>query len=306
MQNWQKHLNGDPLSWLLGPEDPSVRYWTLADILDRPISDPEVQEARAAIARQPLVKELFALQHPEGYWGDDETKPYTAQGAVAALTLLHMLGVTPDKRTALGCKSLLKFSQHQAGGLSMTKKLGSGIFPCTTGEHLPFLVYFGMGDDPRVRAAFAFLIEDMSADDALDCGRYQHQACLWGAIAALNGLAVLPRSMRSKQFKRVVKRLANALLDAKYDFEGEHKRWLTFGVPRAWDLLSALKALAIHGYADDSRFALLLKLILNRQDGQGRWLCGSVSRTWPIEKRNQPSKWITLDVLRVLKQVESK
>ena len=306
MPNWHKHLNGDPLPWLLDPENPSVRYWTLTDIFDRPVSDPEVQEARAAIARQSLVKELFALQHPEGYWGDDETKPYTAQGAVAALTLLHMLGVTPDKRTTIGCDSFLRFCQHQGGGLSMTKKLGSGIFPCTTGEHLPFLVYFGLGDDPRVRAAFAFLIKDMSTEDSLDCGRYQHQDCLWGAIATLNGLAVLASGMQSEQFKRVVKRLANALLDAKYDFEGEHKRWLTFGVPRAWDLLSALKALAIHGYAHDLRFVPLLKLILDCQDGQGRWLCGSVSHTWPIEKRNRPSKWITLDVLRLLKQAESK
>jgi hypothetical protein len=142
----------------------------------------------------------------------------------------------------------------------------------------------------------------MSTDNALDCGRYQYRDCLWGAIAALNGLVVLPTDMRSAQSKRVVKHLANALLDAKYDFEGEHKRWFTFGVPRAWDLLSALKALAAHGYARDSRFVPLLKLILNRQDEQGRWSCGSASRTWPIEKRNRPSKWITLDALRVLKQ----
>ncbi len=99
-----------------------------------------------------------------------------------------------------------------------------------------------------------------------------------------------------------MKSLANALLDAKYDVEGEHQRWLTFGVPRVWDLLSALKALAAHGYGRDPRFAPLLKLMLTRQNEQGQWLCGSVSRTWPIEKRNQPSKWITLDVLRVLKQ----
>jgi hypothetical protein len=261
-----------------------------------------VQEAKAAIADQSLVKELFALQRPEGHWGDDETKPYTAQGAVAALSLLHMLGANPDSRTAAGCDSFLRFCQHESGGFSMTRKLRSGIFPCTTGEHLPFLVYFGMEDDPRVRAAFAYLVEDMSTDDALDCGRYQHQDCLWGAIAALNGLAVLPTGMRPEESKRVVKRLADALLDAKYDFDGEHKRWLTFGVPRAWDLISALKALAAHGYARDSRFVPLLELVLSRQDEQGRWTCGSVSRTWPIERRNQPSKWITLDALRVLKQ----
>jgi hypothetical protein len=142
----------------------------------------------------------------------------------------------------------------------------------------------------------------MSADDALDCGRYQHQDCLWGAIAGLNGLAVLPTDMQSDRSKQVVMRLADELLDARYDFEGEHKRWLTFGVPYTWNLLSALKALAAHGYGHDVRFTPMLERVLDRQDEQGRWLCGSVSRTWPIEKRNQPSKWITLDALRVLKR----
>jgi hypothetical protein len=265
------------------------------------MSDPEVQEARSAIAQQPLVKEFFALQHPEGYWGDDESKPHTAQGAVGVLTLLHNLGVEPDKRTTAGCESFLKFCQHESGGFSMTRKIRSGIFPCTTGEHLPFLVYFGLGDNPRARAAFEFVIEDMSTVDALDCGRYQHRDCLWGAIAALNGLAALPTDMISEQSKRVVTKMADALLDTRYDFEGEHKRWLTFGVPRAWDLLGALKALAAHGYARDERFTPLLKLVLSRKDDQGRWVCGSVSRTWPIEKRYRPSKWVTLDALRVLK-----
>ena len=301
MQSWEKSLNGDPLPWLLDPENPSVRYWTLIDILDLPANNPEVQEAKAAITQQALVKELFNLQHPEGHWGDDETKPHTAEGAVGALTLLHILGVTPDERTTAGCDSFLRNCQHESGGFSMVRKVRSGIFPCTTSTHLPWLIYFGLGDDPRVRAAFAFLIEAMSTDDALDCGRYQHQDCLWGAISALNGLAALPAGMRSAQSKQVVQRMADALLDAEYDFNGEHKRWLTMSVPRGWDLLSALKALAAHGYAQDSRFTPLLERMLSRQDEQGRWLCGSVSRTWPIEKRNNPSKWVTLDALRVLK-----
>jgi len=303
MRHWQERLNGDPLPWLLHSENPSVRYWTLTDILDRPRDDPEVRKARAAIPRQPLVMKLLALQHPQGSWGPDEAKPYTAQGAVAALTLLHMLAVTPDKRTASGCDSFLRFSQHQDGGLSMIRTLRSGVFPCTTGEHLPFLVYFGFADHPRVRKAFAFLVEDMSRDNALNCGRYQHRDCLWGAIAALNGLAALPPDMRSAQSAQLVKRLANALLDAEYDFEGEHKRWLTFAVPRGWDLIGALKALAAHGYLRDRRIVSLLDLVMTRQDDQGRWLCGSTWRTWPLEKRNRPSKWVTLDALRVLKRV---
>jgi len=305
MNHLRDRLKGDPLPWLLQSEDASVRYWTLTDILDRPLDDPEVLKARAAVARQPLVRELFALQQPQGHWGPDEAKPYTAQGAVAALTLLHMLAVTPDKRTYAGCDSFLRFSQHQAGGLSMTRTLRSGVFPCTTGAHLPFLVYFGFADDPRVRKAFAFLVEDMSGDNALDCGRYQHRDCLWGAMAALNGLAVLPAAMRSAQSAQAVERLASALLDARYDFEGEHKRWLTFSVPRGWDLMAALKALAAHGYVRDRRFLALLDVLLTRQDDQGRWLCGSTWRTWPLDQRNRPSKWVTLDALRLLRTVSN-
>lgn len=300
MEKWRASLNGDPVPWLLEAENPAVRRWALLDILGRPANDSEVLEAGTAVAEQPLVRELFARQHPKGYWGEDETKPHTAQGAVGVLSLLHMLGIEPDERTAAGCNSFLKFCQHESGGFSMTKRLRSGIFPCTTGEHLPFLVYFGLESDPHVQAAFAFLIEDMGTDDALDCGRYQHRSCLWGAIAALKGLAALAPAKQSAQSRLVVQRLADTLLNAPYDFAGEHKRWLTFGVPRAWDLLSALKVLAEHGYGGDVRFAPLLQLVLERQDGQGRWSCGSVSRTWPIEMRNQPSKWVTLDVLRVL------
>jgi hypothetical protein len=300
---WGTHLKTDPISWLLEPENPSIRYWTLIDLLDRSAHDPEACKARAAIARQPLVEEIFARQHPDGHWGDDETKPYTAQGAVGALSVLYMLGVEPDERAAAGCYSLLRFSQNECGGFSLRKTQRSGVFPCTTGEHLPMLVYFGLGDDPRVRRAFAFVVKDMAGPNALDCGRYQHQDCLWGAIAALNGLAVLPADMRSPESENVVRRLADALLDATYDFVGEHKRWLTFGAPRMWDLLSALRALAAHGYERDPRFSPLLDLFLARQEEEGRWLCGSVSRTWPLERRNRPSKWVTLDALRLLKHL---
>jgi hypothetical protein len=293
-------LSADPMDWLLEPENPSVRYWTLVDLLDRSV---EAQEARAIIAQQPLVQELFAKQHPGGHWGDDETKPMTADGTLGVLGLLYMLGVEPDERTAAACDSFLRFCQNEYGGFSMVKTRRSGIFPCTTGVHLPMLLYFGLGDDPRVRRAFAFVIEGMVRDDALDCGRYQHRDCLWGAIAALTGLAVLPEDVRSPRSETVVRHLADALLDADYDFAGEHKRWLTFGVPRVWDLLSALRALAAHGYDQDPRFWPLLDLVLARQNEQGRWLCGSVSRTWPLEKRNRPSKWVTLDALRLLRRI---
>jgi hypothetical protein len=301
----QARLSGDPLPWLLEEENPSVRYRALIDLVGHTPGDTEARAARAAIARLPLVQELLAAQHPDGHWGDDAAKPYTAQGTLGVLGILRTLAVPPDERTAAGCDSLLRHCQHESGGFSMTRARRSGIFPCTTGEHLPLLVYFGIEDDPRLRRAFEFVVEQACDDGGLDCGRYAHRDCLWGAIAALNGLAVLPAGLRSPRSERGVQRMAGALLDAAYDFEGEHKRWLTFGVPRGWDLLSALRALAAHGCARDPRFAPLLDVFLSRQDNRGRWTCGSVSRTWPLEKRNRPGKWVTLDALRLLRALET-
>ncbi len=291
------------LHWLLEPENPSVRYWALVDLLGQPPDAPEVQETRSRIAQQPLVQDLFARQHPDGHW-EDATKPYTARGTLGVLQVLHMLGVEPDRRTSAACNSFLRHCQHKSGGFSLTKTWQSALFPCTTGQHLPLLVYFGLKEDERVHKAFTFLIEDMSNDDTLTCGRYQHRDCLWGAIASLNGLAMLPDDMHSPRSQHVIHCLVNALLDAHYDFDGEHKRWLTFGVPRAWDLLSALRVLAWHGYAVDRRFIPLFDLFLSCRNEQDRWLCGSISRTWPFERRNRPSKWVTLDALRLLKRTK--
>jgi hypothetical protein len=302
MALWQANLNGDPIPWLLEPETPSVQYWTLVDILELPKNDPRVREARAAIPNQSWIREWFSLQHPEGHWGD-QASPYRADGAVTLLTLLHMYGVTPDERTRAGCNAFLQYGQNPCGGFSLIRNIKSGIFPCTTGEHLPFLIYFGLGDDPRIQKAFEHIINAMDSEQALNCPRYNRQPCLWGAIAALKGLAVLPEALRTPRTEGVVARLAAALLDAPYDFEGEHKRWLKFGVPRAWDLLSALQVLAVHGFGREGRFSDLLTRVLETQDETGRWFCGTVSRTWPLEKRNQPSKWVTLNALRLLKQV---
>jgi hypothetical protein len=64
--------------------------------------------------------------------------------------------------------------------------------------------------------------------------------------------------------------------------------WVDPGISNTAGKDGALKALAAHGYAGEARFAPLLEMMLKCQDGQGRWLCGPISRTRPIEKRNRP------------------
>jgi hypothetical protein len=99
----------------------------------------------------------------------------------------------------------------------------------------------------------------------------------------------------------VINQLCEELLNADYDFEGEHKRWLTVKVPQGWDLLSAIQMIGAHGFGKDPRLQPLLDLALSLQDEQGRWKCGSVTQSWPLDRRNRPSKWVTLYALRALK-----
>ena len=49
-----------------------------------------------------------------------------------------------------------------------------------------------------------------------------------------------------------------------------------------------------------------LELILSKQDAQGRWRLHNTlnGKMWAdVERRGQPSKWVTLRVLRVLHQI---
>lgn len=55
------------IDWLLEPSDPSVRYRTLVELLDR--SDtPEAREAQRLIPDSAPVKRLLGAMHPDGYW----------------------------------------------------------------------------------------------------------------------------------------------------------------------------------------------------------------------------------------------
>ena len=103
----------------------------------------------------------------------------------------------------------------------------------------------------------------------------------------------------------MIARTAEALFSRNFDFEGKEARWLRFGFPWYYqsDLLDALEALAACGYAADSRFRALAQHVRQKQGDDGCWLKEGGSTAVRIERKERPSKWITLKALRVLKKV---
>jgi hypothetical protein len=82
--------------------------------------------------------------------------------------------------------------------------------------------------------------------------------------------------------------------------------WFKFGYPIGYitDVLQNLEVLAALGQAQDACLANALGLVLGKQDDQGRWPLEYTynGKTWvDIEMKGQPSKWVTLRALRVLK-----
>ncbi len=67
MDNWKSLLKADPTNWLLEKENPSVRYLTLTEILDKTEIDPEVMKAKNEIILIGAVPEILAEQRTEGY-----------------------------------------------------------------------------------------------------------------------------------------------------------------------------------------------------------------------------------------------
>ena len=50
LSDWKPLLKADPTDWLLEKDNPSVRYSTLTDILEKSKNDTEVKEAKNARA----------------------------------------------------------------------------------------------------------------------------------------------------------------------------------------------------------------------------------------------------------------
>jgi regulator of replication initiation timing len=75
------------LNWLLELENPSLRYRTLVELLDKSPDDKKAIECKEQIAESTSVKNLLSKMHPDGYWL--QRKPST--GKMVGDSLLPLL-----------------------------------------------------------------------------------------------------------------------------------------------------------------------------------------------------------------------
>jgi hypothetical protein len=145
------------------------------------------------------------------------------------------------------------------------------------------------------------------------CSANLARPCGWGANKVLRAFATIPEGERSPAVERAIEVGEEFLLsrdpaDANYPHTDRvSSTWFKFGFPMSYwsDVLETTSVLVELGYGKDPRLSNAFELILSKQDDQGRWkLENTLNRMWvEIERKKEPSKWVTLRALRVLKRV---
>ncbi len=312
-------LRGDPIPWLLEADNPSVRAFTLTDILDRPADDPEVIAAREAIMHSRPVQEILAAQYPAGYWiKPDVGYSPRYRATIWQVMFLADLGATCTEPIARACEHVLAHTYLSDVGLFSAHKQATGTFPCLNGNLLRALWHFGYGAHPVVQQVAETLARKVVEErfccrcEAMERGEGR-LPCAWGCIKVLRGFAVIPYGIRSPAIETAIAHgvdflLSYDLVRADYPYAQEiGDLWWRFGFPLGYaaDALEALEGLAAHGAADDPRLVPVFERVVEKQDSRGRWLLETtLERTWTkFEEVGQPSKWVTLRALRVLSRV---
>jgi hypothetical protein len=328
-------LKADPVPWLLEENDPSVRYYTLVDVLDVPPRDRRAIAARKAIMERGVVPKILAGQKRGGYWeaAEDFYGRTKYRGTVWQIIILAELGANRnDPRIRSAGEFVLRASQdRESGGFAYRGGPGGGhhsaVLPCLTGNMVWSLIRLGFGDDPRVERGIEWLTTYARFDDGTGAAPkgwpYEMREPCWGkhtchsaAAKTLKALAEIPEKERAPEVRRTIDAAAEYFLK-HHIFKRSHNlskavkpKWLKFRFPTMWDggALEVFGILAKLGFRD-RRMREAAELILSKQDADGRW---ALEDTYngrfrvDIEKKGKPSKWVTLLALKALKAYSSR
>lgn len=313
------------LDWLLEPDQPAVRYFTLVDLLDRKADDPDVRSALASIPRRGWAADLLGTLQPSGLW--EKKEPTNVRTYVDFLYY--------PKYVSSNWKALVVSDLGLTSSNPKIRKLAQQFFDyklrlgspfnffheevCASGNTARILTRFGYGDDPRVRRLFDWFVEDQRDDGGWNCSQGTPGTLDgWEAMAAF---AALPASARTGRIENAITRGAEFYLQRGLYRDGKpYAPWLRLHYPNHYyyDILVGLDFLTRLGYGGDRRLQPALKILREKRQPDGSWLLERVHpdaegasakpymkkvTRFALEEPGRPSKWITLQALRVLKRV---
>jgi hypothetical protein len=331
----------DPaIQFLLNSSDPSIRYFTLIDLLGKTTRSREVKAARDQILEGSRVNALLAGQHSGKRMAKDSfglhpggfgVHPYKKwDGAHWRLVSLIELGVPAKEPRAVAAATAavdqvlqwLTSEEHR----SKIKAIDGRVRSCGSqeGNALAVCSRLKLTNDPRVQYLAESLVKWQWPDGGWNCDKkpsahhssfYESLAPMWGLIeyhTATGDEAALHAAQRTAELF-----LCHRLFQSTTRGEVIDPEWLKLHYPLYWhyDILQALVILSRMPDAvsrmQDARIQEALDMIEAKRRSDGCWKAeGSYwvmrgKRASNVEVvdwgRRGPNEMITLNALRVLK-----
>jgi len=194
-------------------------------------------------------------------------------------------------------------------------------YSCLTGNLCAAMLRLGYRKDPRLMNALNWLVKIQNRDGGWLCPYWKAHikdthSCFHGTICSLEAFSEVPKEDRTSEMRQAIERGAELLLMHRL-FKADHhgykvinKHWLTFGFPwfYRYDVLRGLSVLTKLGYVEDERLKDAVELLLQKRSSEGTWLLENAPTgrmQANIEPVGKPSKWVTLNALRVLRRLNA-
>ncbi|WP_375691997.1 squalene cyclase [Pseudooceanicola sp. LIPI14-2-Ac024] len=314
--------DGKVIDWLM-QGDPAIRWQVMRDLFDAPEADWQAERAR--VETHGWGARLLACQDSDGLWAGGafapadfdwstiqaEGQPWTA--TTFALTQLRDFGLDPGSERAAATVDLVgRNAKWEEGGQPFWQ---GEVEECINGRTVADGAYFGVDVAPIV----ARLVDEVQPDGGWNCERCNGsvKSSFASTINVLEGLLEFERATGGTAASRAARRSGEDYLLARglYRQLGTgalaDDTFLKLAYPLRWryDVLRALDHFRASGLWDGAdadprlRDAITHLRLKRREDGT--WAADWVlrGRTWfEMEPGpGQPSRWLTLRALRVLR-----
>lgn len=163
-------MKQEVVDWLLEKENPSVRYRTFTELLDKSRDDREIIEIKNKIPYSKSVKTLLGKMHPEGYWLQKNPRTnevlgegveYGAFGTTHyCLSYLAELGMdNSDPQIAKAAERYLNLQKNDGDFCRH--------YSCLLGYNVRTFVMLGYKDDTRVKRSVNLLLNTDRPDGGI-------------------------------------------------------------------------------------------------------------------------------------------
>ncbi|MGE5333914.1 MAG: hypothetical protein ACM3N4_04375 [Nitrososphaerota archaeon] len=298
------------LDWLLD-SDPAIRWQVMRDLTDAPAD--EVAAERARVAHEGWGAQLLAAQGADGQWSSGALFPEWIS-TTYTLQLLQQFGVDPTTETVR--HAIARVRANSRWEHDNEPYFDGEVEPCINGRAVALGAYFGVD----VRGIVDRLLTEQMEDGGWNCE--QENGSTRGSfdttINVLEGLleferctgrdaAITAARNRGQEYllqRRLFRRLSTGEVIAPDNGEGDY---LQFSFPNGWhyDILRGLDYLREAGVTPDERVAEAIGIVESKRDANGQWLLEHAHHDKLLvdldEREGEPSRWITLHALRVLR-----